>query len=88
MISRTSFRWNFSFSGGTDYVAVSESITFNASSLSQTLRVTFIDDGVLEPDERLELRLSSTDSVVILNPRTADVIIQDDDGQCWLQSKQ
>lgn len=80
----THFKVFFNILGGTDYNGVSETIVFDQDTNQTQLRVTFINDDVLEPNERLQLLLNSSDDNVILNPETAEVNILDDDGELFV----
>ena len=64
---------------GSDYVAVNQPLTFSMDEDRQCFNVSLLDDDVLELPEDLLLDLESDDSMVILDPRQADVIINDTD---------
>ena len=70
----------FSFNpAGMDFPDTSTDLTFNATSTTQTVMVSILNDVV--PEDMLEyfsLILTSTDPAVTLNPMTANVTIIDD----------
>ena len=62
-----------------DFLDASTDLTFNATSTTQTVMVSILNDVV--PEDMLEyfsLILTSTDPAVTLNPVTANVTIIDD----------
>ena len=60
---------------------------FDADTSEFMLRATIIDDDLLEPTERFELQLATSDQdVVVLNPDVANVNILDNDRE-WYSSR-
>ena len=60
---------------------------FDADTSEFMLRATIIDDDLLEPTERFELQLATSDQdVVMLNPDVANVNILDNDRE-WYSSR-
>lgn len=65
---------------GVDYTAASGTLTFAAGEGSKTFEVGILDDGVVDPGERIQLTLSNPAGGPALgNPNTAVVVIVDDD---------
>ena len=64
--------------GGMDYPNASTDLTFKASSPSQAVMVSIVNDTVPEDSEYFILSLISNDPAVTLNPVTATVNILDD----------
>ena len=65
---------------GTDYTAASGTLTFAAGETTKTVAVTVADDGLDEPDEQFELRLSAPVNATLLTGMgTATGTITDDD---------
>jgi hypothetical protein len=65
---------------GSDYAAVSRTLTFAAGQASQTVTVPILDDTVFEGDETLHVTLSNPGVGAALgSPANALVTIQDDD---------
>ena len=72
-------------SAGSDYEAlVSVPLTFSPSSTLVEVKVTIIEDNVLESDESFNLTLSHSLAVtrgVQINPASAEASIIDDDSK-------
>ena len=67
---------------GTDYVALSGSITIPAGSTSATIDVSVLDDSILENNELVNVTLTGTDNsniAIELGSESASVTISDDD---------
>ena len=64
-----------------DYVVTSSDLTFNAATSSQTVTVSILEDSLVEGSETVIVTLTSADPAVILNPSTASVTIEDNDGK-------
>ena len=65
-----------------DYVPVSQSLmTFNADVTTQAVEVYITDDHIVEHSEIINLTLVSSDCVVILNPSTSTITIEDVDSK-------
>ena len=69
-----------------DYTAISSmELTFSDTMLSQTVMITITDGDVVEGPETFSVTLTTSDTVVTLNPITATVDIQDDDSKLSVQ---
>ena len=64
-----------------DYVVTSSDLTFNATKLSQTVTIPILEDNIVEDFETIIMTLTSADPAVILNPQSASVTIEDNDGK-------
>jgi hypothetical protein len=64
---------------GSDYTAVSDTLTFAPGEATKTFEVPIIDDLVSEPDETINLVLSSPTNAVLGVPSTALLTIADDE---------
>ncbi|MXV53354.1 hypothetical protein GS399_20535, partial [Pedobacter sp. HMF7647] len=69
---------------GSDYTALSGTVTINAGEISKDIPVTVIDDNLLEPSETVILTLSGTTNsqsqlTAVAADKTATVTIADDD---------
>lgn len=75
---------NYTVSGtataGSDYVALSGTVTIPSGSPSATVTVTVLDDTEAEATETVVLTLLGSPSYAIGNPSNATVSIADDDG--------
>ena len=70
--------------GHEDYVPKTEDITFQAGETGpKTMRISIIDDRVVEPTERFKVNLvSSSDPAVKLGePTSVNIILKDNDGK-------
>jgi hypothetical protein len=65
--------------GGSDYVAVSDTLTIPAGELTGVVPVTIIDDGLPEDDEVFTVALSAPVGAALTSPDTATVTIVDDE---------
>ena len=63
-----------------DYVATSSDLTFNATTSSQTVTIPILEDSIVEGSETIIVTLTSTDPAAILNPQSASISIEDNDG--------
>lgn len=74
---------SYSLSGpatnGTDYSAISGSVTIPNGQTSATITVTPIDDAVLEGSERVVLEITSSNSYFVGAANRATVVIADND---------
>ena len=61
-------------------------MTLNASISSQTVTIPILNNGVVAESVLFSVVLTSADPAVVLQPETADVIVEDDD--CELSSSQ
>ena len=64
-----------------DYIVISSDMAFNASTSSQTVTIPILEDSLFEGSETIIVTLTSADSAAILNPSSASVTIEDDDGK-------
>ena len=64
-----------------DYVVTSSNLTFNTTTSSQTVTIPILEDNFVEDSETITLTLMSADLAAILNPSSASVIIEDNDGK-------
>jgi bacillolysin len=71
---------NGTATAGSDYTAVSQTVSFAAGETSKTVPVPITDDGLLESSETVSLSLSSPSAGATLgSPSTATLTIQDND---------
>ena len=56
-------------------------LTFDATTATQTVSVSILDDSVVEDTEFINLALTSEDSAVMLNPATTRINIEDVDSE-------
>ena len=63
-----------------DYEVTTVDLTFNTTSSSQTVAILIIEDNIVEGSETINVTLRSTDPSAIINPRSAIVTIEDNDG--------
>ena len=64
-----------------DYTVTSSDLTFDATTSSQTVTIPIFDDDFVEGFETIVVTLISTDPAAILNPSSASVTIEDNDGK-------
>ena len=64
-----------------DYIVTSSDLAFDATTSSQTVTIPILEDNLFEGSETIIVTLTSTDSAAILNPSSASVIIEDNDGK-------
>src|SRR5205823_5356773 len=64
---------------GTDYIALSGSVTIPAGSSSAAIAVTPVDDALVEPNESIIVTVTSDSAYVIGAPGSAVVAIVSDD---------
>ena len=69
----------YSHAVGSDYDRVDEELTFTPTESRRCFDVSLFDDDLLELPETIDLALDSDDSMVILSPDQAQVIINDTD---------
>jgi len=65
---------------------ISTNVTFNAGISTQTVTIPILNNGVVAESVLFSVVLTSADPAVVLQPETADVIVEDDD--CELSSSQ
>ena len=64
-----------------DYVVTSSDLTFDAATSSETVTIPILEDSLVEGSEIVIVTLTSADPAAILNPSTASVTIEDNDGK-------
>ena len=67
-----------------DYVVTSSDLIFNANTSSQRMKITILEDNIVEGSETIIVTLTSADPAAILNPSSASATIEDSDGKRWL----
>jgi len=60
---------------------VSTSVTFNASTPTQTVNIPILDNEIVTGSTMFCVSLTSADPAAILNPASADISIEDDDSE-------
>ena len=68
-------------SAGEEYTPVSTNVTFNASTPTQTVNIPILDNEIVAGSTMFNMSLTSADPAAILNPASADITIEDDDGE-------
>ena len=68
-------------SAGEEYTPVSTNVTFNASTATQTVNIPILDNEIVAGSTVFSVSLTSADPAAILNPASADITIEDDDGE-------
>jgi hypothetical protein len=66
-------------SEGADYTAASGTVSFVAGQTSQTINVTIVDDGKVEGDETLTVKLSNASAGTNITTASATITINDND---------
>ena len=64
-----------------DYGFTSIEVTFSATTSSQVVTVAILEDTILESSETINVTLTSVDPAAILNPASAVITIEDNDGK-------
>ena len=64
-----------------DYVVTSSDLTFDATTSYETVTISILEDSLVEGSETVIVTLTSADPAAILNPSTASVTIEDNDGK-------
>ena len=54
---------------------------FRATTSSQVVTIPILDDAILESSETINVTLMSVDPAAILNPASAVITIEDNDGK-------
>lgn len=70
---------------GSDYVAISGTLTFSPGKMNQAFTVTVNGDAFDEPDETVNLSLSNPINAVLGTPHTATLTIADSDKSLTVQ---
>ena len=63
------------------YTPLSTSVTFNASTPTQTVNIPILDNEIVAGSTMFSVSLTSADPAAILNPASADITIEDDDSE-------
>ena len=66
--------------GTLDYIVTSSDLAFNATTSSQTVTISILDDNIVEDFETITVTLTSPDPAAIMNPSSASITIEDKDG--------
>jgi len=64
-----------------DYTVTSSDLMFNAITSSQTVTIPILEDNIVEGSETIIVTLASADPTAVLNPPTASITIEDNDGK-------
>ena len=64
-----------------DYNFTSSELIFNATTSSEIVAIPILGDTVLESSETIHVTLMSVDPAAILNPASAVITIEDNDGK-------
>ena len=64
-----------------DYSFISSELMFSATTSSQVVTIHIIDDTILESSETVNVTVTSIDPAAILNPGSAVITIEDNDGK-------
>ena len=64
-----------------DYSFTSSEVTFSATTSSQVVTIPILEDTILESSETINVTLMSVDPAAILNPASAVITIEDNDGK-------
>ena len=67
-----------------DYTVTRSDLTFDAATSSQRGTIPIVEDNIVEGSETIIVTLTSTDPAAIINPSSASVTIEDNDGKRWL----
>ncbi|GEM_PF-1092979 len=69
-----------SATAGSDYTAISDTLTFNPGETSKTVNVSVIGDTTVESDETFLVNLSNATNAIISDPQGIGRILNDDSG--------
>ena len=69
---------------GSDYTAVDTTVTFQTFETEKVVNVFITNDNLIENNEPFLLRLTTTDSQVIINDDEMRITIQDNDGTLYI----
>jgi len=64
-----------------DYSFTSSEVIFSATTSSQVVAMVILEDTILESSETINVALTSVDPAAILNPASAVITIEDNDGK-------
>ena len=68
-------------SAGEEYTPVSTIVVFNATTPTQTVNISILDNEIVAVSTMFRVSLTSADPAAILNPASADITIEDDDSE-------
>ena len=77
----TEKHFSYIYAATMDYIVTSSDLTFNATTSPQTVTIPILEDQIVEGSETIIVTLTSADPAAILNPSSASVTIEDDDGK-------
>ena len=69
------------FSAGREYTLVSTNVTFSASTSTQTVNISMLDNEIVTGSTTFSVSLTTADPAAILKPASADITIEDDDSE-------
>ena len=75
---------HFGITGGDDYVSGPYTVKFTAGMVQKSFNITITNDRTLESDEMFQLSINSNllpNHVIVDNPSSSTVTIEDDDGK-------
>ena len=64
-----------------DYVVTNSDLVFNATTSSQTMTLSILEDNIVENFETIIVILTSVDLAAMMNPSSASVTIEDADSK-------
>ena len=64
-----------------DYSFTSSEVTFSATTSSQVVTIPILEDTIVESSETINVTLMSVDPAATLNPASAVITIEDNDGK-------
>ena len=64
-----------------DYSFTSSEVTFSPTTSSQVVTIPVLDDTILESSETINVTITSVDPAAILNPASAIITLDDNDGK-------
>lgn len=66
-----------------DFINAISPLAYSPGVNVQCTNISIVNDTTLENDERFFVQLTTTDVDIDLAPSVAEVIISDDDGECY-----
>ena len=64
-----------------DYTVTNSDLTFDAATSCLTVTISIVDDNTVEGSETIIVTLTSTDPAAIINPSSASITVEDNDGK-------
>jgi len=64
-----------------DYDVTSTNLIFSATTSSRIVTIPILEDSIVEGSETINVTLISVDPAAILNPASAVITIEDNDGK-------